>query len=350
LGFDTTPEGGRIVVNKDEAEQVRAIFGMYAESPSLITVAEELNQKAWHTKSWTTKAGKVRNGQAWTKASVRTVLRNRLYVGMMTLGDETFLGEHPAIVPTALFNKVQELLDGNRASGGAGARNDRAALLRGLLFCDACGTSMSYNWTKSRYGRTYRYYRCNGSMRRGGASCPTGSVPASKVENFVVDRIKCIGTDPVLRQETFRQALAQLKAERRGLAAEAKRLEREIPKVRREVETLVRTLTDANGATRDAVNGELAKAQERLQNLEHRRAEVAEQQQALAAQQTDEADLTRALEAFNPVWDELWTSEKERVLNLLIDQVRYDGGTGRLEIDFKLSGIAALAEEMNGAA
>ena len=39
-----------------------------------------------------------------------------------------------------------------------------------------------------------------------------------------------------------------------------------------------------------------------------------------------------------------------RSLNLLIDQVRYHGETGHLEIDFRLSGIATLAEEMNGAA
>jgi len=37
-------------------------------------------------------------------------------------------------------------------------------------------------------------------------------------------------------------------------------------------------------------------------------------------------------------------------LNLLIEQVRFDGGTGRLEIDFRLAGIARLSEELNGAA
>jgi len=140
-----------------------------------------------------------------------------------------------------------------------------------------------------------------------------------------------------------------VKAERRGLAAEAKRLDRDIGKARGEVEKLVRALADATGAARGAVNAEVQKAQERLQTLV-RRGEVTEKQQALAAQQIDEADLARTLEAFDPVRDELWTTEKERVLNLLVDQVRYHGETGQLEIDFRLSGIATLAEEMNGAA
>ena len=110
------------------------------------------------------------------------------------------------------------------------------------------------------------------------------------------------------------------------------------------------TLADATGTARGAVNAEVQKAQDRLHKLEVRRAEVAEKQRALAAQQIDEADLSRALEAFAPVWDELWTSEKTRLLNLLIEQVRYHGGTDRLQIDFNFAGISTLAEEMNGAA
>jgi len=350
LGYDVAPEGGRITVNRDEAEMVVGAFKLYAETPSLIAVADELNRRGWRRKAWTTKDGRHREPKPWDKANLRSLLRNPLYIGMMTLGDETFPGEHDAIVPRALFDRVQALLDGNRVSGGGGARNDRGALLRGLLKCDACGTAMVHTHTKSRYGRTYRYYRCSSSMKRGGASCPTGSVPAVQVENFVVDRIKCIGADPVLREETFRQALAQVKAERRGLAAEAKRLDRDIAKAGDEVQKLVRALADATGAARGAVNAEVQKDQERLQTLEARRTEVAQKQQALAAQQVDEAELARALEAFDPVWDELWTTEKERVLNLLIDQVRYHGETGRLEIDFRLSGISTLAVEMNGAA
>ena len=33
LGYDTVPEGGRLVVNRDEAEQVRAIFELFAGEP-----------------------------------------------------------------------------------------------------------------------------------------------------------------------------------------------------------------------------------------------------------------------------------------------------------------------------
>ena len=94
------------------------------------------------------------------------------------------------------------------------------------------------------------------------------------------------------------------------------------------------------------MNGELVAAQERAAALEARLAEVRAREAALAGQQIDEADLARTLEAFDPVWDLLLTPEKERVLNLLIERVSYDGGTGKLDITFRLAGIATLAAEV----
>ncbi len=114
---------------------------------------------------------------------------------------------------------------------------------------------------------------------------------------------------------------------------------------RRDVERLVATLSRSTGAAADAVHAELVTTQERVGTLEARLAEVRDREVTLAAQQVDEADLARALEAFTPVWDVLLTPEKERVLNLLIERVSYDGRDEKLNIRFRLDGIASLAAE-----
>jgi site-specific DNA recombinase len=326
LGLDVVPEGGKLIVNKDEAEQVRAIFELYVENPSLIAVAAELNRRGCGRKSWTTRDGKQRRGSAWNRVNLRLVLTNPLYVGKQRLGSETFRGEHPAIVPKAIFDRVQRLLAEHSGNGGCGSRNRHGALLRGLLRCAACGTAMVHAPAKA-HGRLYRYYRCLNSMRKGAAACPTKAIQADRVEAFVVDRIRCIGQDPALRAVTFEQALAQVAAERRGMKVEAKHLERDIATARRDVERLVATLTRTTGPAAAAVNGELVAAQERIGTLEARLAEVHGRQAAVTTQQIDEADLARALEAFDPIWDVLLTPEKERVLNLLIERVSYDGST-----------------------
>src|SRR5713101_7925941 len=45
LGYDVAPEGGRLIVNKTEAEEVRAIFHLYLETRSLVAVSQELNRR-----------------------------------------------------------------------------------------------------------------------------------------------------------------------------------------------------------------------------------------------------------------------------------------------------------------
>ena len=74
----------------------------------------------------------------------------------------------------------------------------------------------------------HRYYVCQTATKQGAAACPTRSVPATKIEGIVVAQIRRIGSDPELRRQTFESALAQVAAERRGLKAEAKRLDRDL--------------------------------------------------------------------------------------------------------------------------
>ncbi|MCP4006265.1 MAG: recombinase family protein, partial [bacterium] len=299
LGYDTVPEGGRIVVNKVEAEQVKAIFQLYAETPSLVEVAQELNRRGWRTKAWTAKTKRPCGGKKWNNASVRNLLRNPLYIGKQKLGEETFNGDHESIVTKKLFDQVQRLLTANRTSGGAGARNRHGFLLRGLLRCSACNASMVPTPT-SKGARLYRYYTCRAAQKNGHATCPTRSVNADKVEAFVVDQIRRIGADPELQHETFRQAVAEVKAKARGRRLEAKRLKNDLTPAKADVERLVAELTRRDGPAADAIAAELTAAQERLAQIKGRQAEIKTELADLKAQSIDRDDLTRALEAFDP--------------------------------------------------
>ncbi len=349
LGYDVAPEGGKLVVNREEADQVRATFELYCDLRSLVGTAQELNRRGWLKKLWTTKSGRACGGGTWDRVTLHRLLTDPIYVGLQKLGDETFPGEHPAIVSEELFERVDAILAENGSTGGSGRRNRHGALLRGLLRCSACNAAMVHHPVR-RGSKLHRYYTCRNAQKRGFDACPTKSLPADEVEAFVVERIRCIGADPELQTATFDQAVAQVKAQRRGLKAEAKRLDRNLTEARRTVEKLVATLTDTDGAARTAVQTQLEESQQHVHTIENRLAEIRAEQAELDAQNLDPADLARALEAFDPVWDALLTPEKERVLRLLISAVRYDGSTKRLEIDFRLSGIAELAKEVDSVA
>ncbi len=100
------------------------------------------------------------------------------------------------------------------------------------------------------------------------------------------------------------------------------------------------------GPAADATAAELATAQGRVASLEARQAEIKAELATLDVQAIDRDELARALEAFDPIWDVLLTPEKERVLQLLIERIDYDGATQQLAITWRLSGFGQLAKEI----
>ncbi len=60
----------------------------------------------------------------------------------------------------------------------------------------------------------------------------------------------------------------------------------------------------------------------------------------------DEAEIAAALADFDTVWDCLAPREQGRVVELLVERVAYDGGTGSISITFRPAGIKTLAGEL----
>ena len=302
---------------------------------------ERLGLREDARQTWTTRDGKVRVGREFNNVDLHRMLTDPLYAGMQKLGNETFKGDHPAIVSKSVFDRVQRLLTDNRRNSGASHRNRHGALLRGILRCAGCDSSMTHAFTERR-GKSFRYYRCVNAVKRGAEACPTGSVPAMKIEEFVVEQTKRIGADPALCEETFRQVQAHVANERRGLKAEAKRLEREVAAARGELGRLTTGVTRASGAAADALMAKLAETQERFTTLERRQRVVTERQVALAAQDVDPDAVRRALARFTDLWEVLLSPERERVVRLLIDRVDYNGATGQLKITFSATGATVF--------
>jgi site-specific DNA recombinase len=273
------------------------------------------------------------------------LLTDPIYIGRQKLGNETFDGEHDAIVTKKVFDQVQRILAENNRTAGASHRNRHGALLRGILRCAACDAAMTHAFT-ARRGKAFRYYRCVNAIKRGADACPTGSVPAATIEAFIVEQIKRIGADPALCDQTFRQVQAQSSAERRILKAESKRVDRELASVRAEVGRQTSTVTMANGPAADALMAKLEETQERLTTLESRKREIEQRVAALAAHDVDPEAVGRALAQFSDVWDVLLTPERERVVRLLIERIDYDAPRGELKFTFSATGATLLAAEM----
>ncbi len=336
LGYDVVDT--KLVVNSEEAERVREIFQTYLEHRSLLAVAKRLNARGWRTKRWTTKKGTERGGRPFDKSSLYQLLTNVVYVGKVRYKDEVHEGEHEAIIDAKTFQDVQSMLRRNGRGGGRSPRNKHSALLRGILRCAACDCGMSHNYT-TRRNRLYRYYVCMKAQKRGWNTCPSPSVPAGEIERFVVDEIKCIGRDPLLIEETLRQARRQIEAKIASLNAERTAVRRRLRACHAEHGRV------AASARKD--DSRLIETHDRIRDAERRATELEDELARLKNELVDRADVAAALADFDAVWDALTPRQQARVIELLVERVVFDGPGESISITFRASGLKTLAGQLD---
>jgi len=189
LGYDVDPGGGRLVINKKEAQRVRQMFDLYLTHHSLSSVLAELEREGSQNKSWKSQAGRRHSGRPFTKASLQRLLTNAVYAGNVEYRDTIYKGEHDPIIDSKVWEEVNAELRAGRRTGPPAARIKQNALLAGLLFCGDCEQPMIPTYTAKR-SRRFRYYVCRSARRNGWSACPTKSVPAPMIEESVLEQLR----------------------------------------------------------------------------------------------------------------------------------------------------------------
>ncbi|MCH8348670.1 MAG: recombinase family protein, partial [Chloroflexi bacterium] len=103
----------------------------------------------------------------WTRDSVRDLLKNAFYLGMVKYKGELLTGKHSAIITQELFDTAKRMRKEHYIGPSTHASNHRTYLLKGLLRCVSCGGKI---WAQHING--YEYYREENSAR--GIRCPNG--------------------------------------------------------------------------------------------------------------------------------------------------------------------------------
>ncbi|MBI5725836.1 MAG: recombinase family protein [Planctomycetes bacterium] len=341
LGYDIDREKKRLLVNPAEADMVRQIFESFIETKSCLAVARELNAKDHHTKEYKAiKNGKIAGGKRWNKVYVYRVLTNRKYLGEVVHKGKSYPGEHEPIVDRKIWDQVQRIMADNYHVRSMKIRQKAPALLKGILRCGHCGKLMGAGHTKRR-GRRYRYYICNHAQRNGYDACPIRSVAAGQIETAVKDRIRIILRSPDMIAKTFRQVQAQSDREREELDGQKKRLETRLEELKRAVGRLAKSDTK-DGMLAD----ELRKLNEEYSETQNRLAEISHTLDTLDSSGPTEDDVRDALQKLDPLWDELFPAEKERIVKLLVEEVV--ASKDNLLIRLRLHGIKSLVAELQG--
>lgn len=207
-GYQRDPEDkNRLVVDEDAAEVVREIFRWKIEGVNSMKIADRLNERGVLCPAAYKKAKgsryatsfQTRQQALWSHVSIRRILTNEVYCGVLVQGRRTTAnykvkkviqkdecdwvrieGTHEAIIDHAQFNLVQRLMDEDcRCTAG----EDTVNPLSGRVFCGACGTLAKRKVVTSG-PKTYVYYNCPHGIC--GGSCERRTISESELETAVL--------------------------------------------------------------------------------------------------------------------------------------------------------------------
>jgi DNA invertase Pin-like site-specific DNA recombinase len=178
----------KLIINQDDAKMARRIFERYLALGCVAKLKQEFDFDGITSKQRLSKRGNKMGGKLYSRGALYGILQNPIYIGKIRHKDQSYDGQHPAIIPKDLWDAVQKkMADQSAAMRGHKKASDQN-LLKGLLF-DCEGTAYSPDFTNK--GKTrYRYYISQNLIQyRGHPKGTMARIPAHEIEAVVIDTI-----------------------------------------------------------------------------------------------------------------------------------------------------------------
>ncbi len=166
---------------------------------------------------------KKRGGSLWESSAVLNALKNPACVGKLKWSGVVHDTGHESIIEGEVFEAAQQLLRARSASGIHRLRSEDHLLL-GVAYCGCCGSHMG----GFRQGRRH-YYIC--AARRSGQECSQSTVRAEPLDAALLADLHATYGNTTLMQKIWRAAGAILKAERREIEKEVRKLSGEVEQI-----------------------------------------------------------------------------------------------------------------------
>jgi len=193
VGYDLCDR--KLVVNVQEAAQVKKIFELYLELGCVSKLKERLSREGFKSKIRTSRSGQKTGGKSYARGALYCLLQNPIYIGKIRHRDAVYDGEHKAIIPELLWKQVQERLKANGVNRRTGGNAKSPSLLVGLLY-DEQGHRFTPFHTDRR-GKRYRYYVSQSAVQNGAkAASGLARIPARDIEDIICHRLQSLLNSP----------------------------------------------------------------------------------------------------------------------------------------------------------
>ncbi|MFQ6028514.1 MAG: recombinase family protein, partial [Dehalococcoidia bacterium] len=197
---------GGVHLVPQEAAAVQELFQRYATGlTTLSELAYWLNDAGFRTRNTRKLAGpdgSLESGaRLFTNASVRGILHNPFYMGMVKYKGQLFAGQHEALVSKEVFDLVEVTLRNNSGRSRNFASNpQREYLLQGIIRCAYCLMPMWAQTYKSG-SAMYREHRAS----RGHVDCPSagGSIKCATPDEQLSRVMEAIQLGPRWQEQVL---------------------------------------------------------------------------------------------------------------------------------------------------
>lgn len=272
LGLKVNPINRKYEIEEKEAIVVQKIYAMYIEGKTHPEIIGELNDCGYTNKQ----------GKAFTKNSILSILRNSKYVGEYVWNKSVAKNSKgkrngnkqkpeseiiripdaiPAIIDRDTFEKVQEIIRA-RAKGDEPRRRATTYVLSGLIQC-GCGSHMHGNRRRAKTRPNpnwkekpeYTSYRCGG--RKTKADCDVPEIRKEYIEAFVFDELEKLISDEKNLEHLLGLLNNRVLQEAKTNQEKIEIVRGKLAKVEKEISNLVKAI--ANGVDAEEIVAELGK-------------------------------------------------------------------------------------------
>ena len=193
VGYDLHER--KLFINAVEATDVKKIFRSYLELGCVAKLKAQLDRDGVKSKARPSQSGKRSGGMSYSRGSLYCLLQNPIYLGKIQHREATYAGEHDAIIPQELWDKVQDRLRANNKVRRSGSNSKSPSLLVGLLY-DEDGNRFTPSHAVKR-GKRYRYYISQAAIHhRPTAKAGPTRIPANEIESVIRQRLQVLLSSP----------------------------------------------------------------------------------------------------------------------------------------------------------
>ena len=302
-----------------QAKTVISIFTQAIEGKGSMEIVKQLNKDGI--------GGPKGNG--WIKTTVRKILTNEAYAGILLWGLHSthdlpvirVPNAWPSIIDKATFDRVQAIIKDRTPANLHPKRVASSYLLSGLAKCGYCGKALVGQDAK---GGKFHYYVCGTLLKKGPSSCPSHYLNSRCFENSVINKIK----EHVLTTDNLTKLVAMVNEEMDGLAVDYRQRLDSIIAETSDVDRRLERLFDAL----ETGKVQIADLATRIQQLRKRREELQsvkfELEQELSDRRVELADkdiVTAYVEDLRNVLSESPLAERKSFVRSFVKEVKVTG-------------------------